>query len=71
MIPKSFKEISECQKPIEIVNKMLLHIPEMDLVEFYEISSFANTTEFLLNLCKKFNHFIKVKWKYNILGRTS
>jgi len=60
LVPKSTKEVEEIKEPLVVIKDLFRFISKEDLVELYEIPVFDELVEFLENICKKHNYFIKV-----------
>lgn len=64
IIPKSEKEVNELKEPLVVVKDLFKLVSKEDLVELYEIPVFDELVEFLDNICKKHNFYIKVNFLY-------
>jgi len=60
IIPKSTKEVDDIKEPLIVIKDLFKYISKEDLTELYEIPTFDELVEFLENLCKKYNFYIKV-----------
>lgn len=60
LVPKSTKEVEEIKEPLIVIKDLFKFVSKEDLVELYEIPVFDELVEFLENICKKYNYFIKV-----------
>lgn len=59
-VPKSTKEVEEIKEPLVVIKDLFKLVSKEDLVELYEIPIFDQLVEFLDNICKKHNYYIKV-----------
>jgi len=62
LVPKSTKEVEEIKEPLVVIKDLFKVVSKEDLVELYEIPIFDELVEFLDNICKKNNYFIKVNF---------
>ena len=67
LVPKSTKDIDEIKEPLVVIKDLFKFVSKEDLVELYEIPIFDELVEFLDNVCKKHNYFIKVKLFFLVL----
>ena len=65
LMPKSCKDVDEVKNPLEVVKQLLNTLDKNDLIELYEIPDYDNITEFLENIAKKYNFYMKV-YKLNL-----
>jgi hypothetical protein len=60
LMTKSCKDVDEVKNPLELVKQLLNTLSKDDLIELYEIPEFDNITEFLENIARKYNYYMKV-----------
>jgi nuclear GTP-binding protein len=63
LMPKSAKNSEDVKNPMQVIQNIFDQIGHDEILELYEIPEFENVNDFLENIAKKKNYFIKVFFK--------